>query len=77
MGDPVKQRVVSIFEQILGVEDCDERTSFYALGGTSIMAEQIASRIEAELAVPFTGIDVLRYHELGDLVRTVKGKLAS
>lgn len=75
--DPVEEKVVSIWEQILGVENSDADASFYALGGTSIMAEQIASRIEAEVAVPVSGLDVLRYHELGDLVRTVKDKLAS
>jgi thioesterase domain-containing protein len=77
MRDPVEQKVVSIWEQILGVETCDASASFYALGGTSIMAEQIASRVEAELSVPVTGIEVLRYHELGDFVRTVRAKLAS
>lgn len=77
MNDPVEQTVASIWEQILGVENCGAGASFYALGGTSIMAEQIASRIEAELAVVVTGIDVLRHHELGAFVRTVKAKLAS
>jgi acyl carrier protein len=77
MRDPVELAVAAIWEQILGVEGSDASASFYALGGTSIMAEQIASRIEAELAVVVSGIEVLRYHELGDLVRTVKAKLAS
>ena len=75
MRDSVEEKIASIWEQILGVEECDASASFYALGGTSIMAEQIASRIETELAVLLTGIEVLRYHELGDLVRTVKAKL--
>jgi acyl carrier protein len=75
MHDTIELQVTSIWAQILGVEKANASASFYELGGTSIMAEQIAARIEEALAVKVTGIDVLRDHQLGDLVQTVRTKL--
>ena len=77
MHDVIETSVTAIWAQILGVEEPPWTASFYELGGTSIMAEQIASRIEDALAVKLTGIDVLRNHQLGDLVRTVRTKLGA
>jgi acyl carrier protein len=75
MHDTIESQVTTIWAQILGVESPNASASFYELGGTSIMAEQIAARIEEALTVNVTGIDVLRDHQLGDLVRTVRAKL--
>jgi acyl carrier protein len=75
MNDTIDVDVTRIWAQILGVDSPDASASFYELGGTSIMAEQIASRIESAFGVSVTGIDVLRDHLLGDLVRTVRAKL--
>jgi hypothetical protein len=75
MPGTIDEIVSSIWGQILGVECPRNDASFYALGGTSIMAEQIAARIEKALAIRVRGTDVLRDHELGLLLETIRAKL--
>ena len=76
MADSTEGTVASIWGQILGVENPLPEASFYELGGTSLMAVQIAARLAETLDIDIKSTDVLRDHELRALIRTVRAKLA-
>lgn len=63
--------IAGIWSETLGAESIERADSFYDLGGTSISAEMIASRICDALPVSITGSDVLRALTLGEFVSFV------
>ena len=45
--------------EMLGIDAFDDASSFVELGGTSIIAEQLAARISDSIGVDISGLDVL------------------
>ncbi|MCB2017159.1 MAG: amino acid adenylation domain-containing protein [Hydrogenophaga sp.] len=56
--DPLSQAVTSIWLLVLGLDACDPDTSFFELGGDSLLATQMVSRISARtgLVVPIRAL---------------------
>jgi acyl carrier protein len=77
MPNNVELAVAAIWSEILGVENPGPSASFYEYGGTSLLAVLIAMRIQEELGATIDVADILRDHELHDLIRTVKTRLGS
>jgi acyl carrier protein len=71
MTSSVNTIVTGIWCEILGVDEIPETASFYDLGGTSLEAEQIASRISDAFAVDIRGGDILRHELLGTVIAAV------
>jgi acyl carrier protein len=63
--------VEAVWREILGLVETDAEGDFIVLGGTSIAAEQIASRIGERLDIIIQGSDVLRSSTLEGLVDLV------
>jgi acyl carrier protein len=77
MATVVDTVVTGIWCEILGMEEIPESASFYALGGTSLEAEQIASRVAEALAVEMRGGDILTHGQLGEVIAVVKERMSS
>lgn len=61
---PTSALVESLCCQLLGLREIDASQSFIRLGGTSIAAEQLASRLSRELGIRINGSDILRQPSL-------------
>ena len=77
MTTSVNAIVTEIWCEILGLEGTPESESFFELGGTSIEAEHIASRVSQALAVHMEGVDILRYELLPAVIATVRKRMKS
>lgn len=73
--EDVKEVVASVWEEILGVSGVHLDEGFMELGGTSIAAEQIASRIRRVFAVSVQGSDILRSNTLSCFAEVVVRRL--
>jgi acyl-CoA synthetase (AMP-forming)/AMP-acid ligase II/3-oxoacyl-(acyl-carrier-protein) synthase/acyl carrier protein len=59
-GD-IEERLVAIWEEILGQSEIDVSASFFDLGGMSILLPRLESRMREELGVTVTLADLLAY----------------
>lgn len=73
----VYELVASSWCEILGVETVQPTDSFFDLAGSSILAEQIASRISDALPVTVKGSDILRRRTLASVAAFVVSQLES
>jgi acyl carrier protein len=67
--------VANIWCEILGVETAQPADSFFDFGGTSIAAEQIASRISDALPVAMNSGDILKRRTLSNVVELVVSRM--
>jgi acyl carrier protein len=75
-GD-VRAVLSEIWSEILGLETVDPRATFVDLGGTSIAAERIASRVREALNVAFKGVEILRFETLEQVNQIVSTRYAA
>jgi acyl-CoA synthetase (AMP-forming)/AMP-acid ligase II/NAD(P)-dependent dehydrogenase (short-subunit alcohol dehydrogenase family) len=60
------------WREVLAVTDCDVDDDFFALGGNSLFATQVASRLEADYAIRVPLRVMLEATTLGDLAKRVE-----
>jgi amino acid adenylation domain-containing protein len=73
LADPVLAAVREILHEIIGVADAAPAANFIDLGGNSILAVQVASRLHQRLGVQVEPADVL----LADSLAEMAGQLAT
>ncbi len=64
--------VSSVWIEILGLDRVEVSDSFFDLGGTSIQAEQIASRLNDAILIELTGTDILQAGCVAQVARLVR-----
>jgi amino acid adenylation domain-containing protein len=50
-GDPLEKELVTVWEQVLGVDSVGRSSDFFALGGNSLLAMRLFARLERELGI--------------------------
>jgi amino acid adenylation domain-containing protein len=79
-GDEVERNLVSIWRQVLGLERVGTRDGFFDIGGHSLRATQLVSRIRRELGVEIPVRAVFErptIAELAELIRSQTGVRAA
>lgn len=71
--DPILHAVRGIWQELLGVTDLLGTDNFIDRGGNSILAVQVASRIQQRLVVRLEPADILLADSLTDLATQVRG----
>ena len=58
--NPLEKQIASLWQQLLGIEEVDIRESFLELGGNSLMAVQLISRVRDVFGVDVPVSEFLR-----------------
>jgi hypothetical protein len=74
MSQAFEDLLLSLWQEILGVDVVSSTTSFLELGGTSLGAEKIASRFRASTGISITGVDVLRTGTIEKMLELIRRK---
>lgn len=74
MSSNIAQKVEAIWRDVLTVPSGQEDATFFELGGDSVSAVRLTSRIEEELGVLIDVGDMFEDPDLAELVRTVTAK---
>jgi amino acid adenylation domain-containing protein len=77
-GGPIEDMVAAIWAEVLDVDDVTAGDDFFDLGGHSLTAGQVSSRVGELTGMPTRGLmrDVLRYSVLADFVAVLTERLA-
>jgi len=67
----VEERLVAIWREILGLERVSVEDDFFALGGHSLAATRLASRLRSELGVEMPLARLFELRRLADLARAI------
>ncbi|WP_162232480.1 phosphopantetheine-binding protein [Methylogaea oryzae] len=75
-GGDIEKELAAIWQSLLGVEDIRRHDDFFALGGDSLVATQLAGKIAAtfQVGLPFESVfahPVLQ--DMAELIRNRKG----
>ena len=71
-GDEIEQKLVAIWEEVLGVDPIGVEDNFFELGGHSLRAIQMINLIYRELDVTFTLRDLFTYQNVSALADCLK-----
>lgn len=74
MSSNIAQKVEAIWRDVLSVPSGQEDATFFELGGDSVSAVRLTSRIEEELGVLIDVGDMFEDPDLAELIRTVTVK---
>ncbi|MGW9266472.1 amino acid adenylation domain-containing protein, partial [Gordonia terrae] len=74
---PQETAVAQVFAEVLGVDEIGVTTSFFDLGGNSLSATRLASRVADALGTEVSVRDVFEAPSVRDLVAAVSGRGAS
>ncbi|MFG2061020.1 non-ribosomal peptide synthetase [Micromonospora sp. NPDC048871] len=72
VDDPVLQQVRVIWREVLGRPGVSPGDNFIDLGGNSILAVQVMSRLQQQLSVEVEAADVLLADSMADLARSLR-----
>ncbi|MFI6644564.1 amino acid adenylation domain-containing protein [Streptomyces sp. NPDC050504] len=72
---PLEELLAMAWEELLGVERVGRDDAFTALGGNSLLATQLAFRLQRSLGIEITLADVLRARDLAELASLLAGDL--
>jgi acyl-coenzyme A synthetase/AMP-(fatty) acid ligase/acyl carrier protein len=72
VDDPVLQQVQAIWREVLGRTAVSPGDNFIDLGGNSILAIQVMSRLQQRLSVEIEAADVLLSDSMADLARSLR-----
>ncbi len=72
--DEVERYLAELWEELLAAEEVGVTDDFFALGGNSLLAFRVRSRIGRELGARLDPADVLTNSELGDLAVLVRNR---
>jgi acyl carrier protein len=70
--DPVTRQVQEIWREVLGGRTVRPEDNFIDLGGNSILAVQVTSRLRQRLSLDVEAADVLLADSMADLVKSVR-----
>ncbi len=72
-SDPMIQELQKIIQEMVDL-DClpAPDTNFFHIGGSSLMASQLASKIRKKYKVSFTGADIFRHNTCLDIARRIQ-----
>src|SRR5690606_14212981 len=73
--DQIEARLMGIWSEVLGVESLGVHDNFFALGGQSLKATQVMSRVHRELAVELGWGSIFTHPtvaELAGLIREIR-----
>ncbi|WP_176710465.1 phosphopantetheine-binding protein [Micromonospora sediminicola] len=68
---PMERRLAEIMQELLGVDRVGVHDEFFALGGSSILATQLATRIREEFDAPVSLVDVLAAPTVDELAQLI------
>ena len=68
---PLEQQVAAIWRDVLGLEEISVDDDFFAMGGHSLMATQVVSRINADFAIDLPLMRFLEAPTIADLALAV------
>eukprot|EP00977_Amphora_coffeiformis_P011081 scaffold2655_cov179-Amphora_coffeaeformis.AAC.14 len=61
-ADPLSEEVCTLFAQVLRLDhNVSSDTDFFHVGGSSMLASQLASKLRTTFSIPFTGADVFHH----------------
>ena len=72
-----EKRLARIWTEVLGLDPGGADADFFSLGGSSISAGQMLTRVQAETGVEMTFRDVFDAPRLGDLAAAIETRLAA
>mmetsp|Transcript_40920 Transcript_40920/g.98685 ORF Transcript_40920/g.98685 Transcript_40920/m.98685 type:complete len:1679 (-) Transcript_40920:120-5156(-) len=73
ISDPMIEELQKIMQGLISLDYLPPPdSSFFQVGGTSLLASQMASRIRKECQVPFSGADVFRYNNCIAMAKKIK-----
>lgn len=62
-------RVLSIWKEVLNIEDLEPTDAFFEAGGNSLIAVTLAEKITAEFNIPFDSTDLFRYPNVDSICK--------
>jgi acyl carrier protein len=76
-ADPLVMELQDIFQDLLDL-DCQPApdTSFFNLGGSSMRASQLASRVRKQHDIPFGGAEVFHFSSCNAIAGVIRDRLA-
>ncbi|KAL3919384.1 MAG: hypothetical protein SGILL_003780, partial [Bacillariaceae sp.] len=76
ISDPMVRRIQELVQELIDI-DClpSPDSSFFHVGGSSLLASQLASKIRKEFKVSFSGTDIFRYNTCIGMARRVQAQL--
>ena len=72
-----EQRVAQLWRDVLEVERVGIYDNFFELGGHSLKATLLAARMQQELNVQLSLVDIFRHPTIADLAESIAGHQAS
>jgi carbonic anhydrase/acetyltransferase-like protein (isoleucine patch superfamily)/acyl carrier protein len=70
--DPLVQEVQHLFTELLGLDYAPgEKANFFNLGGSSMLASQLASKIRKRFGVPCSGSEIFHYSSCKDVAKLI------
>lgn len=76
-ADPLVMELGDLFQEMLDL-DCQPApdTNFFNLGGSSMLASQLASRVRKQHGVPFGGAEVFHHSSCNAIAQVIRDRLA-
>lgn len=71
----IQRQILSIYRQVLGLEDIDSSLDFFELGGDSITAQRIAGQIEKRFRVRVPFVSILNAKDAKEFAEFVENKI--
>ena len=75
LDDPVEQLIAALWQELLGVEPISADADFFALGGHSLIATQMISRLQESFPITLSPRDIFEAPSVARLAQLVKGQL--
>lgn len=69
--DQVQLAIVQIWQKCFAVETIGPNDNFYDLGGSSVMASQIAAEIDSALGLNVPSVAILTSETIAGLIQTI------
>ncbi|MCM3538297.1 non-ribosomal peptide synthetase [Priestia endophytica] len=74
---PTEKTIVSIWHQVLGIENIGIQDSFFEIGGHSLLATQAVSSLKEAFGIDLSLHDVFTYHTVQELAERIDQLLCS
>ncbi|MFC7979806.1 amino acid adenylation domain-containing protein [Streptomyces cinereoruber] len=69
---PVRERLAEVWQDVLGVDEVDERDNFFELGGDSLLATRVCGRLKELTRISVAARDVFLNPTFGELANVLE-----